>query len=43
MSWRYIYNDEEITPESMQLKSGTTVLESTNKKYTDTISDSKSY
>lgn len=43
MSWRYIYNDKEVTPTSMQLKSGTTVLESTNKKYTDTISDSKSY
>lgn len=43
MSWRYIYNDEEVTPESMQLKSGSNVLESTNKKYTDTISDSKSY
>lgn len=43
MSWKYTYDNKEITPESMQLKSGETILEQVNKKYTDTISDSKSY
>lgn len=43
LSWHYIYNDKEMTPTSMQLKSGDTVLESINKTYTDTISNSKSY
>lgn len=43
MSWKYIYDDKEATPTSMQLKSGGTTLEQVNKEYTDTISDSKSY
>lgn len=43
LSWKYIYNGEETTPTSMELKSGSTVLESVNKTYTDTISTSKSY
>lgn len=43
LSWHYIYNDKEMTPNSMQLKSGDTILESVNKTYTDTINNSKSY
>lgn len=43
LSWHYIYNDKEMTPNSMQLKSGDIILESINKTYTDTISNSKSY
>lgn len=43
LSWNYKYNGVEVTPTSMQLKSGNTVLESVNKTYTDTISTSKTY
>lgn len=43
LSWNYKYNGIEITPTSMQLKSGNTTLESVNKTYTDTISISKTY
>lgn len=43
LTWQYIYNDKEITPTSMQLKSGDIILESVNKTYTDTINNSKSY
>lgn len=43
LSWQYTYNDKITTPASMELKSGGTVLESTNQTYTDTISNTKSY
>lgn len=43
LSWQYTYNDKITTPASMKLKSGSTVLESTNQTYTDTISNTKSY
>lgn len=43
LSWNYKFNGAETTPTSMQLKSGSTILESVNKTYTDTINTSKSY
>lgn len=43
LNWKYIYNDVETTPTTMQLKSGDTVLEATNKIYKDTINNNKSY
>lgn len=43
LNWKYIYNDVETTPTTMQLKSGNTVLEATNKIYKDTINNNKSY
>ncbi len=43
LSWKYLFNSEETTPTSMQLKSGSTILESDNKSYTDNITNNKSY
>lgn len=43
LSWNCTFNDKTVTPTSMQLKSGSTVIASTGTSYTDSISDSKSY
>lgn len=46
LNWNYTYNGsiEKITsPNTMELKSGDTVLATTGNNYTDTINDSKTY
>lgn len=43
LNWKYMYNDIETAPTTMQLKSGDTVLEATDKTYKDIINNNKSY
>lgn len=43
LSWKYLFNSQETTPDQLYLVSNGTTLESSKKTYTDTISNSKSY
>lgn len=43
LSWKYLYNSQETTPDQLYLVSNGTTLESSKKTYNDTINDTNSY